>query len=379
MKINSLTIVILVLLSTASVFAQTSKVRFVHEPDLRKLLPKFLTPQGFLDPKYPEAVAKPSRYCTDLYGIHALADTTKDFIKRDFVPRFAEVTDEDENTVTLKFKEGFSCKFYPHSALKVMGVTVNFDHVEISGDTWQSLRKNIDTFTNLLEKSKLARKYLRPNPHFKDEQLVFAQLTKRNNVMPKVAALSDLRNEKNSLLVYPESVHGNVKAYEKFKADVLDKEAFDWVALEMLVPSQQRDLDIFIKATENSPEHLRTRKVLLEYFKDNWNGRSGPKTTAEENYYFKIVEQMRAKKTRVIAVEAATAEYIFFRNGETKFGGAVRSYWWAKLLPQKGKGLIFGGSSHFNDKSPINFQDFQAMLNPKLKMYSLEEIKIRNY
>jgi hypothetical protein len=240
MKINLITVVLLILLSTASAFSQPTKPRFVHEPDLRKLLPKFLTPQGFLDPKYPEAVAKPSRYYTDLYGIHALADTTKDFIKRDFVPRFAEVTDEDENTVTLKFKEGFSCKFFPHSALKVMGVTVNFDHVEISGDTWQSLRKNIDAFKNLLEKSKLTKKYLRPNPHVKDEQLVFAQLTKRHNVMPKVAALSDLRNEKNSLLVYPESVHGNVKAYEKFKADVLDKETFDWVALEMLVPSQQR-------------------------------------------------------------------------------------------------------------------------------------------
>lgn len=379
MKTKITTIAIIILLAFNITFSQNNKSRFVHEPDLRKVLPKFLTPQGFLDPKYPEAVAKPSRYYTDLYGIHALADASKDSIKSDFVPKLAEVSDEDENTVTLKFKEGFYGKFYPHSALKVMGVTVNSDHVEISSDTWQDLRKNIDLFISLLEKNKLAKRYLRPNPHYKDEQIVFAQLARKNNVMPKVAGFAQMKNEKNSLLIYPEGVHGNVKAYEKFKSDVLDKENFDWIALEMLVPSMQKDLDIFINAPDNSPEHLRTRKVLLEYFKDNWNGRSGPKTTAEENYYFKIVEQMRTKKTRVIAVEAATAEYIFFRNGETKFGAAVRSYWWAKLLPKKGKGLIFGGSAHFNDKNPINFQDFQAMINPKLKMYALEEIKIRNY
>jgi hypothetical protein len=377
MKYKLFTTIILIVLSSVFTFAQTTKPRFVHEPDLRKVLPKFLTPQGFLDPKYPEAVAKPSKYYTDFYGIHALADTTKDDIKRDFVPKFAEVTAEDENTISLKFKDGFSGKFYPHSAFKVMGITVNFDTVEISGDTWVEMRKNIDSFTKLLETNKLAKKYLRPNPYFKDEQLVFNQISKKG-IMPKVANFAEMQSEKNSLLIYPERVHGNVKDYEKFKADVLDKAQFDWIALEMLIPSQQKDLDVFINAPENSPEHLQTRKVLLGYFKDAWNGRAGPKTTAEENYYFKIVEQMRAKKTRVIAIEAATAEYLFFRNGETKFGAAVRSYWWAKLLPKKGKGLIFGGLAHFNDKDAINFQDFQAMLNPKLKMFVLEALKVRN-
>lgn len=372
------TAIILIFLFCVSAFAQTAKPRYVHEPDLAKLFPKFLTPQGFLDPKYGEAVAKPSRYYTDFYGIQALADTTKEGIKRDFVPKFAEIMSEDENTLTLKFKDGFSGKFYPHSSFKFRTFEINYDHVEISGDTWQDLRKNIDAFIKLLETNKLAKKYLRPNPYFKDEQIVFKQLAKKNNVMPKAATFAEMRNEKNSLLIYPEGVHGVVAGYEKFKADVLDKEKFDWIALEMLVPSQQKDLDIFISSAENSSEHLRTRKVLLDYFKDAWNGRAGPKTSAEENYYFKIVEQMRANKTRVIGVEDSVIEYLFFRYGETKFGAAVRSYWWAKLLPKMGKGLIFGGSAHFNDKDAINFQDFQAMLNPKMKMFVLEALKVRN-
>lgn len=94
----------------------------------------------------------------------------------------------------------------------------------------------------------------------------------------------------------------------------------------------------------------------------------GAKTTAEENYYFKIVEQMRTNKTRVIAMEKAIekneAEYIFFRYGENKFGGAVRSYWWAKA-PKTGKGLVYGGSGHFTGGDSINFQDFKQCLIQK--------------
>ncbi len=377
MKTKIFTIAILIFLSTISAFAQTTKPRFIHEPDLRKILPKFLNSQGFLDPQFAELTAKPSPYYSDFYGIQALANTTKEGIKRNFVPKFAEIAAEDEQTITLKFKNGWTGKFYPNSSLKTFGIEVKFDHVELSGDTWLELQKNLADFFNILKTAKLEKRYLIPNPHYKDEQIVAKQLAKKNQIQVRVATIAEMQNEKKSVLLYPEGVHGDVEAYQKLKTNVLDKEKFDWIAMEMLMPSQQKDLDIFINSVENSPEHLRTRKVLLEYFKDAWNGRKGPKTSAEENYYFKIVELMRAKKTRVIGVEKASAEYIFFRYGENKFGGAVRSLWWAQLLPKTGQGLIFGGSGHFTIPNAINFQDFQARLNPKMKMFSLEEIKIR--
>jgi hypothetical protein len=119
MKNINFTIVFLVVLSI-SAFAQTTKPRFVHEPDLAKTLAKFLTQEGFLDPKFADATAKPSRYYSDFYGLQALADTTKDGIKRDFVPKLAEVVSEDENIITLKFKYGYTGKFYTNSSLKVL-------------------------------------------------------------------------------------------------------------------------------------------------------------------------------------------------------------------------------------------------------------------
>jgi hypothetical protein len=378
MKNKLLTAIILIVLTSVFVFGQAVKPRFVHEPDLKKMLPKFLNSQGFLDPKFAETVSKASLYYTDFYGIQVLKDTTKESIKRDFVPKCAEVTAEDENTITLKFKNGWTGKFYPNSMLKSFGIELKYDHVEVSGDTWTELQKNLSDFFAILKISKLEKRYLIPNPHYKDEQIVAKQLAKKPQPLQiKVAPLSEFQNETNAVLLYPEGVHGNLEGYNKLKTEVLDKQKFDWIGLEMLMPSQQKDLDIFINAPENSPEHLRTRKVFLDYFKDSWNGRSGPKVAPEKLYYFKILEQMRANKTRVLGVEKTSAEYIFFRYGENKFGAAVRSLWWAQALPKTGKGLIFGGSGHFTLGDGIDFQDFQAMLNPKMKMYSLQEIKTR--
>ncbi|MGH9839131.1 MAG: hypothetical protein ACREEM_10135 [Blastocatellia bacterium] len=126
-----------------------------------------------------------------------------------------------------------------------------------------------------------------------------------------------------------------------------------------------------------TPRPCNSTPVRLDYFTDAWNGRSGPKTTAEENYYFKIVEQMRAKKIRVIGIEATTVPYIIFRYGENKFGAAVRSHQWAKVLPKTGRGVLFGGSGHFTDPTPINFQDLQQALNPKMKQFVMEPLKMR--
>lgn len=372
------TLAVLSFLTAVAAFAQNPEPRFVHEPDLRKILPKFLTGQGFLDPRFAEATAKPSFFYSDFYGIQALQDTTRESIKKDFVPAHAEVAAEDENTLTLKFKNGWTGKFYPHASLKIMGIEVKRDHLEVSGDNWKDLLKNLEDFRTLLKANDLEKKYLIPNPYVKDEQTVAGLLAsgKPPYVVP-ATTLEAFDKEKNAVLIYPEGVHGNVEGYEKFKANVLDRQKFDWIALEMLSPDQQKDLDIYIKAAEGSPEYKRARQVLLDYFKDAWNGRRGAKVPPEDLYYFKIVEQMRARKTRVIGIEKASAEYLFFRYGENKFGGAVRSLWWAQLLPKKGKGLVFGGSGHFTDTSPINFQDLLAVVNPKMKMFVLEPIKLR--
>lgn len=355
--------------------ATNSAPRYVDEPDLKTLLPRVLTPQGFLDRNFAKATAKPSPYYTDFYGAQALADTTKERIKRDFVPKYAEVVGEDEHKLTLKFKSGWTGTFYPHSTLRVMGIEVPFDHVYVSGNTWQEMLRNLDEFRDLLKARKLEKAYLIPNPHYKDELVVDKKMT-GNGPPAKLVVdpkLTDMEQSSNAVVIYPEGVHGNVEGYNKFNAEVLTQHRFDWIGMEMLPTSMQKDLDAFIHAGDGTPEYARARKVMIDYFTNSWN-RTVPKTTGEENYYFKIVDMMRTKNTRVIGLENVDSPYILFRYGENLFGAAVRSYNWAQAVPSSGRGLVYGGGGHFYNSQLINFQDFLQMRNPSVKFFAVAPI-----
>ncbi len=360
--------------------ATSSTPRYVDEPDLKKLLPRVLNAQGFLDPNFSKAIAKPSQYYKDFYGAQALADTTKEKIQQDFVPKYAEVVSDDEHTLTLKFKSGWTAIFYPHSTLRVAGAEVPFDHVYISGNTWQEMLKNLDEFRGLLKARKLEKKYLIPNPFYKQELIVYKKMTEAGapaklNVDPN---LTVFQQRPNALLIYPEGVHGVLAGYTKFNTDVLTPYQFDWIGMEMVPTTMQKDLDAFVRAGDATAEYARARKVIVDYFAGAWNGRAGPKTTGEENYYFKIVDLMRMKKTRVIGMEDSNIPYIIFGYGESQFGGAVRSYMWAQAVPTSGRGLVYGGSAHFDSSQPINFQDFLQMRNPGVKFFTVAPIKLRN-
>lgn len=359
--------------------AAASAPRYVDEVDLKKLLPRVITPQGFLDQNFARAVAKPSAYYTDFYGAQALADTTKERIKRDFVPKYADLVGEDEHTLTLKFKGGWTGTFFPHSTLRVMGAEVPYDHVYISGTTWQEMLKNLDEFRELLRARKLEKAYLIPNPHYNDEMVVYKDLTENSPPAKLIVdpQLTELEQSANAVVLYPEGVHGDVKGYEKFNEMVLTQHRFEWLGMEMLPTSMQKDLDAFIQSGDGTPEYARARKVMVDYFTNSWN-RTVPKTTGEENYYFRIVDLMRTKKTRVIGLENTDLPYIFFRYGETLFGAGVRSYIWAQSVPTTGRGLVYGGSGHFTNAQPINFQDFLQMRNPGVKLFAVAPIIPRN-
>ena len=183
--------------------AETSP-RYIHEPDLKVMLAKFLTPQGFLDQAFADATAKPSRFYSDFYGIQALANTTKEGIKHDFVPKFAQVVSENDHMIDLKFKNGWTGKFYTHSSLKILGIETKWDHVEVSGSDWHDLLKNLADLLDILQKSGLEKKYLRVNPHYKDELVVYKQMIK--NLPPaqiKVSLLPEFNLEKNAIFFIP--------------------------------------------------------------------------------------------------------------------------------------------------------------------------------
>jgi len=349
--------------------------RFDHSPDLALLLKRFLSPQGFLDPEFPETVARPSKYLTDFYGIQAIKDVSRDAILGDFVPRFAEKVSEDANSVTLRFRDGYEARFFPNSNLLAAGQTLKVSHVEISGADWRTLGKNLDAFRTLVERAMLADRYLIPNKFYPEEVATYKQMTSGRlatvTVDPAGAAFAATRD---GILLIPEGVHGRPEDVQ-IAMKTVGALPVDWIGMEMIGVEHQPTLDAYNAAKEGTPAYDAARAKLVAYFAESWNGRAGPKTTGEENLYFKLVETAHARGIKIVALEGSTIEYLLLRYGETAFGGSVRSLGWADRLPKSGRGIIFGGSAHFNMTKPINVQDFIVAKTPARRIFSLKDIK----
>jgi hypothetical protein len=356
----------------------TSTPRYQDMPDLKALLPRFLNKQGLLDPEFSVTVGKPSRYYTDFYGVQALADTTKEEIKQDFVPKFASVIDEDDHTVTLRFKEGYTAKFYPHSALVVKNISVPFDHVYISGDTWRALEKNLDDFRGIILDNGWQSRYLIPKPEY-DAELAVAAAVANPAPTPVLTVDPDLKQYEashNAVLIAPEGVHGIRSTGFETLYPLLNTHQFDWLGMEMLPSSMQSVLDDFTRGKAGSPAHDAARKSMIQYFANAWNGQAGPKTSGEDNYYFQLVDAASKMHVRLIGMESSPIEYDLFRYGESAFGAEVRTYLWTQRVPVDGRGVVYGGSAHFTSARPVNFQNFLERRNPTVKFFVLKPLHL---
>ncbi len=369
--------------STAAVATETPPAppaeasRYVHQVDVPSTVRPFLSPQGFLDPAFPPTIAAPSHHLTDFFGHQAIADIPRDRIVADLVPAHAQLVSQDDHSVTLQFPRGYTATFYPISALAMMGVSAPYSHVYISGDDWRTKRANLADFIGVLESAGLAGRYLIPNPFYEDEVTTAAQMRSGRHAPVTIDPQAALFfRTPNAILLKPEYVHGIRESADELM-QLLRRGAVDWVGLEMLPSGMQDELDAFHRAQSGTPEYRQGRQKLIDYFAENWNGRAGPRTTGEENYYFQLVDLARQRGVRVIGLEQAFIHYIIFRYGETPFGGSVRSYQWSKAVPATGRGVIFGGSAHFNLPEPTNVQDFIAARQPDRAIMSLRDLHAR--
>lgn len=347
--------------------------RYIDVPDLVSIIKRVSTAEGIVDPEFNKLVDKPSRYYTDFYGIQALKTVTKGRILHDFVPKYAWLQGQDEHSITLKFKAGWTGKFYVDSALEIQTVIVPYNHMYVSGDTFREFLKNLDEFRDIVAEEKLESAYFVPNEHYRDELVVYRQMHK-NPPPARVTFDPDLTTfskQQNAVLIYPEAVHGNLPDYEKFIRFLNVHHNFDWIGMEMLTSDLQPALDAYSAAPENSPKFADARRKIVAYFSSAWNGRFGKPTTGEDNEYFKIVELLHRDRAHIYGMESTSLAWIIFRYGETPFGGAVRSYLWSKRVPVTGRGIVHGGSAHFDDPRPVNFQDFFAQRNRKLQFYAV--------
>jgi hypothetical protein len=375
MRLGSICLLLVLVLIPARAMAAE---RWVDVVDLKQQLAPFLTKEGLLDPEFRDAVAMPSAYYTDFFGIQALADRSASQIENDFVRLGATVTARDEHSITLTFKGGLAVRFVPNSALSVMGIVTPFDHAYVEGTTWREVLKNLNLFREIVRANGMEASYFITNPTYAAERETADWIAGRPRPAEVVTDphTKSFATTANAVLLAPEGVHGNRDAFDRLVAALADRK-FDWLGMEMIPADMQATLDDFTGKLEASTAYREARARLLDYFKDAWNGRAGPKTSAEENYYFQLVEFARKRGARVIGMENVPSAFFFFRYGETPFGAAVRNVRWAETLPIAGRGVVFGGSAHFTEPGGANVQDFILKRRPNARLVSLVPIVLR--
>ena len=350
--------------------------RTVHEPNITRLVQRVMTGTFTVDPLFVDFVSHPSNVYTDFYGIHVLQDFTSAQIVADFVPTYANVSRYGNTIVDLMFKKGWNATFYPNAILKVKTAAVTRDHVFIGGNNASELIDNLKDFRRILTESKLESKYLIPNPYFDVEKLVDTQYYSGK---PRVAVtvdanMTEFLSRPDAILIYADRLHGDLSKYNAFMAE-LKRADVQWLGMEMLPSSMQHTLEYFCTAPNTSVEYANARRQLTDYFYTNWTPYFQLNiTSGEQSPYFHAVDLMRQKKGRVYGLDFDTAEFFLFRYGESNYGASVRSHNWAMSVPNKGRGIIFGGSSHFTMNRSANVQDFLVIRDRNVTLFSIDQL-----
>jgi hypothetical protein len=354
-----------------------AKNRTVHELDIPALIKRVMIDTYTVDPQFMDFVSHPSAFYTDLYGIHALHDFTREQILADFVPRYGNLSQETATTLVLKFHSGWDATFYPHAILNVKGHMIPRDHVFISGANASELIANLKDFRRILDESSTSSKYLVFNPSYQMENIAATMYYNGKSTLPipTDGNMTRFLSLPDAILIYPDEVHGDLASYNIFM-EKLKTSDIQWLGMEMLPSAMQLTIDQFCTAPVNSSAYLTARQALADYFVDSWTPYFKLNiTSGDQSPYFKAIDLMRQKNGRVYGLDLADLEFILFRYGESNFGASVRSYNWATSVPMKGRGIIFGGSSHFTMNRSGNVQDYLNQRNTQLPLFSIRTLR----
>lgn len=374
-----LLLALLLVCAIATAQNQQHKV-YVHEPNLALVVPKVkskIPGRSGYDSAYVAYVSKPSVYFSDFFGIQVINRLSKEEILADFVPAYASVKRNDSNQIELNFKEGYSATFLIHTNLRAFGYTIEHDQIFFSDSTWQLFTAHLEKFRGLLKVAKLEKKYLIPNPYYKQELITQKRIQKNP---PQVQTVKDslgvlFNADANAIFLFPDTGHGDSARFATL-CTFLTTASYDWVGLEMLSIGWQKDADVFLTQPEGSDAFLAAKKRLVDFYNKGWKIR-GTYNSNEDGPWIKLFYILKQRNKKVYALESDDIRYILFRFGETPFGALVRNHLWSERTPANGKGIVFGGSAHFNLKEPANYQDFVFAKNKKRKLYSRIDVNTK--
>jgi hypothetical protein len=313
-----------------------------------------------------DRVALPDPYLTDMFGIQVLQPVPPDRVLADLVPDRATLVSRDRHALTLDLLDGPRVAFLYDTRLVLDGDVVDVPYVRVMIADPASYPAEPLAFRRTLGDAGLADRYLVPNPYYAAEQAV-SLLMKGNATIepaPVHADTAGFGTVAHAALIVGET-HGGTEAYDRARA-LLETPSVEWIAIEMLPEDLQDVVDTYT-STRDGEE----RATLLDYYRANWNTR-GHEITADpaDNPYFRLIDVARGLGKPVYALDAET-RYILFRFGEFPLGATVRDFVWASNVPDSGRGLVYGGSSHFQRERRPNMLTFLRERFPDIELYEV--------
>jgi len=293
-----------------------------------------------------ERVAGPDPFLGDFFGVQVLQPVPAERVLADLVPAHAELVSREPHALTLDIAGGPRVVFRYDTRLVVNGnrVAVPWARVELREPA--SYPAEPARFREVLAQAGLAEAYLVANPYYAAEQVVALQMQASSSSIQPAPVRPDTAGfgASSHAVVLVGETHGGTEAYDRALA-LLASPSVEWIAIEMLSEDLQPAVDSWLGAEPGTSDESRNK--VLDYYRDNWNTR-GHEVTPDPsgNPYFRLIDAARGLGKPVYALDSEPA-FILFRFGEFPLGATVRDFVWASNIPPAGRGVLYGGSSHF--------------------------------
>jgi hypothetical protein len=316
-----------------------------------------------------DRVSLPYPYLTDFFGVQILKAMSPEEVKYDLVPLYADAVAETPYALTLRFLTGLEVvfRFNTQLFLDVNRVPVHYARVELNDPG--AYPREPEAFRQILMEAGLADRYLERNPYFSSEQVAWERMLETD-----LPAQVPVRHDTAEFSRIPHGAflvgetHGDTKAYGLVEDMILSPDT-EWFALEMFPEDLQPLLDRFLTSPDGSEGWQDAREAILRFYSRNWNTR-GHEVTEDpsDNPYFRLLELARSSGIPVVAMDASEI-YVTFRFGEFPLGAATRDYVWASKIPDWGRGVVYGGASHFSPERRPNMLTFLRERFPAIEIF----------
>lgn len=261
--------------------------------------------------------------------------------------------------VDIALREGGHIQFHLGSG----GSIQQIHYLDDAGaDSWMTRLR----FLQLVRDAGLFDDYFSRNPYYEEEKAAWLRLYSPIVTAEETPELSlaEVKGKKSwaDVLLFPD-LHGTSERMALLEKLVATQK-LDWLAMEMFSQPMQGSLDDFLTQPEASDAFRVAKKKIQDHLAAFWNPYFKKIRDPDKSPYYQLLWLCRKRGLRVVALDAKA----YYSTASQKLAPltiATRNALWAKAVPPKGRGIVFGGQAHFLANRKARVQDFLREQNSK--------------